>query len=542
MSAILDRLLCVFNPPKRYDEPKDWPQRKKNIIVLIIAYCAFTAPLGNSIFMPAAVEMQRDFDTTPTLISASVSVYVLVIGILPMFWASLCDYMGRRPIYIISLTIAIFGSIGCALAKSIGVFLAMRVFLGLGSSSVVAVGGGTLSDVFHPGERGTALGLFYLGPLVSPIVGPLVGGVLAEVAGWRSTMWFMLSCVVLAWLLVVLVLPETHRDRVDGKIINPPSSTNIEELSNEEQPPTASPSAIEGATIDRPPSPCTSEAERTVTEAAVLELRPTAKEVFTTTSTAGGSVGEGALASPLKSPNGSIISAPIEHKQPPTDSIELADRSLPKGHVEEQLKQPGDHVQESTPTPNNGSAQSPSQKKPRFFNPLRPLICLKHRINILAVMFNAFGLGGQVCLINTIPVTFHDLYHLSESKIGLSMMSLGCGLAIGSVLGGRYSDFVVRRWLIKQERLRNLDCENPSSLSQGSEGKMKLNRLEKMSFWLSKKKHGATTTTTTTTTTTKEGGHKDQQRTKDGKDENGEAFKSKVTVATRTPPEVRLRR
>ncbi|KAG0234838.1 hypothetical protein BGW42_006115 [Actinomortierella wolfii] len=531
MSAIVNRFMRVLTQPKQYDEPKDWPRRKKYTVVLVIAYCAFTSPLGLSIYMPAATEMQRDFDTTLTFISATMSVYLLAIGILPMFWASLCDYMGRRTIYIISMTIATFGSLGCALAKSIGVFLAMRVLLGFGSSSVIAVGGGTLSDVFHPGERGTAFGIFYLGPLLSPIVGPLVGGVLAEVAGWRSTMWFLLGCVVIAWLSVVLVLPETHRDRVNGKVVGPPSSANIEELSNEQQTSTAPLSAIEEVTIDRPPSLCTSEAERTATEMVALEHTSAAVDTFTTT---GSSTGEGSFASSLKSLHGSTISAPILHKQPATDHIELADQPLSKDHLQEQTEKPEDHAQESTPTL-SGSAQSPSPppRKLRLFNPLRPLVCLKHRINLLAVMFNAFGLGGQISLINTIPVTFHGQYHLSEAKIGLSMMSLGVGLALGSVLGGRYSDFVIRRWLIKQEGLRNLDCENSSSVNNESpKEKSKQHWWKKISQCRSKKNHDTTT----------ERDHKDRRRTGDGKNMNVSAVKTKVTVTTRAPPEIRLRR
>lgn len=107
------------------------------------------------------------------------------MGIMPVFWASLCDYLGRRPIYLISMFIFILGSIFAAIARNIWVFFFMRLIQAVGSSSVLAVGGGSLSDVFHSSERGSAFGLYYLGPLVAPMIGPIIGGVISDRVGWR---------------------------------------------------------------------------------------------------------------------------------------------------------------------------------------------------------------------------------------------------------------------------------------------------------------------------------------------------------------------
>lgn len=107
------------------------------------------------------------------------------MGIMPIFWASLCDYFGRRPIYLVSMLIFILGSLFAALSHNIWMFFVMRAIQASGSSSVLAVGGGSLSDVFHSGERGSAFGLFYLGPLIAPMVGPIIGGVISDRTGWR---------------------------------------------------------------------------------------------------------------------------------------------------------------------------------------------------------------------------------------------------------------------------------------------------------------------------------------------------------------------
>lgn len=62
-------------------------------------------------------------------------------------------------------------------------FIVMRCLQACGSSAVVAVGAGSLADMFEVHERGQKLGVFYGMPLVGPAIGPLIGGGLGSVSG-----------------------------------------------------------------------------------------------------------------------------------------------------------------------------------------------------------------------------------------------------------------------------------------------------------------------------------------------------------------------
>ncbi len=56
---------------------------------------------------------------------------------------------------------------------------------GIGGSGPLAVGGGVLSDLFSAEERGRALGIYSLAPLLGPALGPIAGGFIAEYVSWR---------------------------------------------------------------------------------------------------------------------------------------------------------------------------------------------------------------------------------------------------------------------------------------------------------------------------------------------------------------------
>ena len=101
------------------------------------------------------------------------------------------ELYGRKRVYLVSFIICCAGTIGNALAKNSATFLACRVISALGSSAVLTVGAGTLSDMYEPHERGTRVGIFYMFPLFGPSVGTLLGGALTTAGGWRTPFWLM---------------------------------------------------------------------------------------------------------------------------------------------------------------------------------------------------------------------------------------------------------------------------------------------------------------------------------------------------------------
>jgi MFS family permease len=45
---------------------------------------------------------------------------------------------------------------------------------GLGGSAPLAIGAGSISDLFAEQDRAVAMSLFSLGPLMGPIIGPVI--------------------------------------------------------------------------------------------------------------------------------------------------------------------------------------------------------------------------------------------------------------------------------------------------------------------------------------------------------------------------------
>jgi multidrug resistance protein len=145
--------------------------KKKNWILFQVGLAGFFGPLSSTIYVPALLDIATNLNTTLNMVNLTISLFILFYGVAPMVWAPLSERLGRRPIYITTLSLYILTSIGCALSHNIVSLLVMRILQACSSSAASAVGAGSVADVFFIHERGRKMGYFLLGPLIGPIVG-----------------------------------------------------------------------------------------------------------------------------------------------------------------------------------------------------------------------------------------------------------------------------------------------------------------------------------------------------------------------------------
>jgi hypothetical protein len=163
------------------DDPIQYSPKTKNVIVFIIAFAAIAAPMGyvlrevsvnfrSAIYLPALPHVIAGLNTNSTLVNLTVALYMLALGLFPLWWSAASERVGRRTIYVISFALWILFNVLCATSQDIIELIVMRMLAAGAGASVQAVGAGTLADIFIPQERGRAMGYFYIGPLTGPLV------------------------------------------------------------------------------------------------------------------------------------------------------------------------------------------------------------------------------------------------------------------------------------------------------------------------------------------------------------------------------------
>ncbi|ORX67559.1 MFS general substrate transporter [Linderina pennispora] len=163
--------------------------RMKAVIVSIAAITALVSPLSANMYYPSIQKVRDDLHTTQSGITWTITSYMISMAIFPLVWSNLADQIGRKPVYAVSMFIYTAGSIGCALSNSLSALIISRIVQSAGASAVQGAGAGTISDIYPREQRGTALGIYYLGPLLGPCIGPLIGGYVGQDVGWRWVFW-----------------------------------------------------------------------------------------------------------------------------------------------------------------------------------------------------------------------------------------------------------------------------------------------------------------------------------------------------------------
>ncbi|EPQ54769.1 MFS general substrate transporter [Gloeophyllum trabeum ATCC 11539] len=173
------------------NDPRKWSTARKTTILIIISAASLIAGLGSNIYNPSIHDIEVALHATNSDISLTLSLFILLQGVVPLLWSSISEIKGRKVVYITSITLYTVGCICVATAKNISVVIGMRCLQALGSSAVIAIGAATLADIYEPHERGTMMGVYYTAPLLGPSIGPILGGGLTQGFDWRASFWFL---------------------------------------------------------------------------------------------------------------------------------------------------------------------------------------------------------------------------------------------------------------------------------------------------------------------------------------------------------------
>lgn len=123
--------------------------------------------LGSTIFAPSVPTIMEEFHSNNGALSGLVvSVFVIGFCFGPLVLAPMSELYGRNPVYHGSNICFTIFSVACAVSTSLPMLIAFRFLMGLSGCPSLSLGGGTIADLIPLNERGAALSIWALGPLL----------------------------------------------------------------------------------------------------------------------------------------------------------------------------------------------------------------------------------------------------------------------------------------------------------------------------------------------------------------------------------------
>ncbi|KAI0085893.1 major facilitator superfamily domain-containing protein [Irpex rosettiformis] len=189
---------------------------QKRTILFLIALAGLSPLFISGSFIPSIPQIAKDLGTTGAIVNIAVSLSIITNALGSLLWASYSSYYGRKPIYLLTLSVQCLGSLGVASARSVPTLLAWRIVQAFGSSSGLSVGMGVIGDIYKIEERGTASGVFFAAVLLGPALAPLVGGITAHYYSWRIMQLGLSLFALICLILTIFLQPETSQPGARG--------------------------------------------------------------------------------------------------------------------------------------------------------------------------------------------------------------------------------------------------------------------------------------------------------------------------------------
>ncbi|KAG1727551.1 MFS polyamine transporter [Suillus paluster] len=204
-------LIVDWDGPNDSQNPKNWSANRKWAATLIVASFSFMSPVSSSMIAPATGQVASTFGIDNDAINAlTTSIFVLAYAFGPLFVGPMSEIYGRSRVLQLSNLWYLAWNLACGFAQTESQLLAFRFLAGLGGSAPLSIGGGVLGDCWRPEERGRALALYSLAPMLGAGIGPLTGAWIAERSTWRWVFWSTSIIDAAVQILGVFLLQETY--------------------------------------------------------------------------------------------------------------------------------------------------------------------------------------------------------------------------------------------------------------------------------------------------------------------------------------------
>ncbi len=137
-----------------------------------------------------------------------ISTYLLGTALGALLYGPLADRFGRKGVLVPALIAYVVFAIGCGLATSFPMLLALRFGHGMVSAALGVIVVAVIRDLFAGDAMAKRLSLIFLVFMIVPIIAPTIGAGVAAIAGWR---WIFLVLAVMGVVMLLWLrrLPET---------------------------------------------------------------------------------------------------------------------------------------------------------------------------------------------------------------------------------------------------------------------------------------------------------------------------------------------
>ncbi len=190
---------------------------RTSVMFCLMAVLVALVDMASDLYIPVLPEIGHVFKVDESWVGATLSVNLISLAFSGLYYGSLSDTIGRKPVIIGGLILFTLASFACGFSTNITQLLFARFFQGLGGGVAFSVGVAVVRDLYEGGPKSAQMFSRMQSVIaLSPTFAPIIGGIIGTMYGWKS-IFYVLGFVAVMLLIAMLffgtetLLPEKRR-------------------------------------------------------------------------------------------------------------------------------------------------------------------------------------------------------------------------------------------------------------------------------------------------------------------------------------------
>jgi len=189
--------------------------RRERLVPLIVAVALFMENMDSNVIATSLPVIANDLGTTPLMMKLAVTSYLLALAVFIPASGWTADRFGARNVFRVAIGVFISGSIVCASAPSLTVFIIGRIVEGMGASMMAPVARLLILRTVDKQSLVDAMAWLTIPALMGPLFGPPLGGFITTYAAWQFIFLINVPIGLVGILLVTRYIEDVRAEVLD---------------------------------------------------------------------------------------------------------------------------------------------------------------------------------------------------------------------------------------------------------------------------------------------------------------------------------------
>lgn len=166
-------------------------------------------PFATDSYLPSFQAISAHFAVSPLMVQQTLSVYLSAFAFMTLFYGTLSDSFGRRPVVIVALSVFTLASIGAVFTDNFALLLVFRGLQGGSAGAGRVIGQAIVRDRYDGANAQKMISQIAMVFGIAPVIAPIAGGFLHVHYGWRANFVLMTGIALILLIASLRALPET---------------------------------------------------------------------------------------------------------------------------------------------------------------------------------------------------------------------------------------------------------------------------------------------------------------------------------------------